>query len=216
MRPIRITKSLTAGAVAAVAASQTPAGAGALTINGSLASGGVATFATARRVLFTFAGADAARTFTLTGTNGSGTIITEKVSGANTGTSVSLQDYLTVTSILVDAATAGAVQVGTNTVGSTNWQELSREISPENVSLAVEVTGTVNYTVEYCYDGVQAGPGINQAVPVPTVWALPAMLAQTTNKDASLQAPVGAIRCTINSGTGTILFIIIQAGISGN
>lgn len=216
MRPIRITKNLTAGVASAVAASQTPAGAGNLTINGSLASGGVATFTTSRRVLFTWAGADAGRTATLVGTNSSGSVISENVSGANTGTTASVQDYLTVTRIGIDAATAGAVQVGTNTVGSTDWQELSREIAPENVSVSVKVTGTVNYTVEYTYDGIQAPPGINQVVPVPTVWPMPALLAQTTNKDASLTEPVAAIRCTINSGTGTIVFTLIQAGISGN
>jgi len=217
MIPIRLSKALTAGVVDSVALSQTPGGAGNLTINGSLASGGVATFTTARRVLFTFAGADAARTFTLTGTNSNGTIISETVAGANSpSTSVSLRDYLTVTQIAVNAAMAGAIRVGTNGVGATDWQIPSREIPPVNMSFGVTVSGTVNYTVQYTYDSIQAPPGINQTVPLPTAWNVAALLNQAANADASIQAPIAAWRLLINSGTGTATIEAIQAGISGN
>lgn len=98
-----------------VCASQTPSGAGNLTINGANASGGVATFTAARQVTITCAGNDAGRTFTITGTDVDGTVITEDVSGADTDVSTSTKHFKTVTQIAVDDATAGAITVGMNT-----------------------------------------------------------------------------------------------------
>lgn len=98
-----------------VAASQTPSGAGNLTINGAKASGGVATFNAARQVTITSAGNDAGRTFTITGTDVNGNTLTEAVTGANADTATSTKHFKTVTQIAVDAATAGAVTAGMNT-----------------------------------------------------------------------------------------------------
>jgi len=98
-----------------VATSQTPSGAGNLTINGAKASGGVATFNAARQVTITCAGADSGRTFTITGTDVNGDAVTEAISGADADVSTSTKHFLTVTQIAVDDATAGAVTAGMNT-----------------------------------------------------------------------------------------------------
>lgn len=98
-----------------VATSQTPSGAGNLTIDGAKASGGVATFNAARQVTITSAGNDAGRTFTITGTDVNGNTLTEAVTGADTDTATSTKHFKTVTQIAVDDATAGAVTAGMNT-----------------------------------------------------------------------------------------------------
>ncbi|MGA1112040.1 MAG: hypothetical protein ACO3VO_10630, partial [Ilumatobacteraceae bacterium] len=71
-----------------VCQSQTPAATGeqALTINGALSSGGVATFVAARLITITSAGVDDGRTFTVTGTDVNGNVQTETITGPDTTT----------------------------------------------------------------------------------------------------------------------------------
>jgi VCBS repeat-containing protein len=98
-----------------ISQSQTPSGAGNLTINGAKASGGVATFNSARQVTITSAGDDQARTFIITGTDVNGFTITEAVTGVDTAAATSTKHFKTVTQIAVDDATDGAVTAGMNT-----------------------------------------------------------------------------------------------------
>src|ERR1700740_493972 len=80
-----------------IALSQTPTAS--FTINGSLATGGVATLDVARRVLFTPAGNESANKFTITGTDAAGNVITDVVAGGNATATYSAMDFKTVTSI---------------------------------------------------------------------------------------------------------------------
>lgn len=159
-------RTVTVGPLASAAAnniatSQTPSGAGNLTINGSLASGGVATLDTPRRVLFTPAGAEASNgtVWTVYGTDWNGNNATETVAGVdNPATVYTKYDYKTVTRIAVNKAQADAVTVGTNQVASSmpvfldNW-------APAPTALQVNVTGTVNYTVSQSLDNPNTLPG---------------------------------------------------------
>lgn len=217
--PVRITKTLTTASANNIALSQTPGAAGNLTLNGALVSGGVATMDTARRVLFTFAGADAGRTFVVYGTNAAGNYQQESVAGANSPTtSTTLLDFKTVTRISVDAATAGALTVGTSGVGATQWVNSNYHNVPVNWSIAVVVTGTVNYTVQYTYDDFwTAYPNNNStATTIPTPWDDPILAAVTTTGDTTFSFPITGWRVQINSGTGSLAITGIQAGIRGN
>ncbi|RJO60813.1 MAG: hypothetical protein C4542_08165 [Dehalococcoidia bacterium] len=100
----------------AICLAQTPAAGGsqALTINGTLASSGVATTDVPRHVIIASTADDSARTFTIVGTNDYGDKLTEVVSGPNTATTRGLQRFKTVTSVTVDDDTAGAISVGTD------------------------------------------------------------------------------------------------------
>jgi hypothetical protein len=93
--------------------SQTPAATGeqALTINGALSSGGVATFVAARLITIASASDDSARTFTVTGTDVNGNAQTEVIAGPATTVTGTLY-FRTVTEVLVDDDTAGAITVG--------------------------------------------------------------------------------------------------------
>lgn len=115
-----------------ICASQTPAGAGPLTINGTLATtdavagfGGSAAagsatvrFPTPQRIYITGGSDESGRTFTVVGTRqspttfGPGIVVTETITGPNASIAASRQTYSTIISISVDDATAGAVTVG--------------------------------------------------------------------------------------------------------
>lgn len=214
--PITVTKTLAAAAATNIALSQSPGAAGNLTINGTAATGGVATLDTQRLVIITSAGNDSGRTFTIYGTNQNGNAISEAITGANAGVATSTKSFLTVTRISVDAATAGAVTAGTSGVGSTQLIGLNPHVTPANTSIGVVVSGTVNFTVEYTYDNdpfqmIMPTPG----APGPTMWPLAALAAKAANTDALLVNPATALRLTINSGTGSATMTVLAADISG-
>jgi hypothetical protein len=98
-----------------ICASQDPAGAGELTINGALASDGVATLDVPRNVTITSAGDDTGRVFTITGTDEYGEVVVENITGANAGAAAGKKAFKTVTSVEVDG-NSSAVTVGTGDV----------------------------------------------------------------------------------------------------
>src|SRR3990167_8446733 len=73
---------------------QTPSGAGDLTINGALATSGVATLDVPRHIIITSTANDSARTFTITGTNAYGDATSEAITGAATGSIVVGTDWI--------------------------------------------------------------------------------------------------------------------------
>jgi hypothetical protein len=108
-----IAADTTAADADGVCQSQTPAAGGEqdLTINGALASGGVATFTAARLITIASASDDSGRTFTVTGTDVNGNAQTETIAGPATTVTGTLY-FRTVTQVTVDDDTAGAITVG--------------------------------------------------------------------------------------------------------
>ena len=202
----RFDYSLEAADANAIAESQTPAGAGALTLDGVAVSDGVATLDVQRRVLITCAGNDAGRTFTIVGTDDAGYALSEAVSGADADTSSSTLDFRTVTSVTVDAATAGAIEVGTSGVGASRMRVMNLYQEPFNVSLGTTVDGTVNYTIQYSLDDPF---GSRNAM---TWLAVTALTGKTDAQVSNFSYPVTAVRTLINSGTGTVRLRILQGG----
>ncbi len=107
-----------------VCLSQTPGGAGALTLNGTAVTGGIAYLGgltTPQYIYITSAANDSGRSFVVVGTvftlNGP-LAVTETITGANTSTVSSSKQYCTITSITVDAGTAGALTVGSYSVAT--------------------------------------------------------------------------------------------------
>lgn len=208
MRPQTISRTLAADDPDGIATSQTPGGAGDLTLDGVFVTAGVAQLDVQRKVLLTFAGADAGRTLTITGTDESENIITEDVAGANAGTSTSVLDFFTVTQIAIDAASAGAITAGTSAIGASIPVPLDYIQNPFSVSLFLEITGTVDVTVEFTGDDIRAGGGVG-----PFNWtAHPDLTNVVADADGTYIAPVTATRLLTNSGTGDAVNRIIQAG----
>lgn len=206
------TLQFTAGSANNIALAQTPAGAGAFSLNGSTVTAGVATLDAARRVILTSLGNDGSRAFTVYGTNRSGATQLETITGGS-GTAVqSLFDYKTVTKITTDAATASNVTAGTNAVGSGTWHLVDRNVTPVNVSLAVVlVSGSQTSAIEYTYDDPNGLVPSNSASP-PNVFTLLSGIAATS--DTALTKPVVAVRSTVSSGTGQSKFYGLQAGLN--
>lgn len=209
--PIRYALAPAANDADGICQSQTPLAGGNLTINGALATGGVATIGAAgilRQVLFTFAGNETGRTFVVYGTNLAGAAISESVAGTAT-TAVTVQGFYTVTRITVDAATAGALMVGTNTVAWTPWNIVNYQIVPVNLGVAVIASGTVNYTWEYTYDDFL------DVTVTPNVFSPPALTGKTTTIDATVAYPMRGWRLKLNSFTapGSATVTVIPAGI---
>lgn len=97
-------------------------------------------------------------------------------------------------------------------VGNSVPDPLDHYLTPFNVSLAVVVTGTITYTVQYTYDDVFA-PNYN---PATGNWLPhPSLTAQTGTKDSNIAYPVRAVRLTTSAGTGTATLTVIQAGGGG-
>lgn len=203
MKLISNVYSLTATDADGIATSQTPAGAGNLTLDGTLAVSGIVTFTTAQHVTITCAGSDAARTFTVTGTDYLGNALTEAIAGSAGSVTVGAKNFKTVTSITVDAGTAGAVTAGVNGTAETPWIPLDPYKNPFNYSYHADI-GTATFTIEGTLDR-------------PEDTASPATITVQASGSADVAAastvPVNAVRLKITAFTsGNITFKVLQAG----
>ena len=217
---------LPAGVANGISLSQTPGAAGNLTITGSLATAGVANLVTPQRVFIASSGADSARVFTITGTNRNGVVQTDTITGVATPTPVSsTKDFLTVTQIAVDAATAGAITAGTGNIGSTEWQ-IDNFLSPF-WALAGVITGPASvttYTLEFTYsDPNRTGTTLvvqpQQFSMQPAGFTPPNVITHQTIHNVSgvntftfPDQPIFAHRLTVTAGTGLVVMESIQAG----
>lgn len=212
MRPVVVTVGpLSAASANAICLSQTPA-AGALTINGALATGGVATLDAPRRVLITAVGNESAKTFVITGTDLTGQVIRESITGPNATTAQSILDYKTVTSITISATAAAALTVGTSSVASSAWVRFD-EWAPSSISIQCSVSGTVNYTVQQTLDDPNSP---TSPVALASVTWLPSPDSNLIAATASVQSNYAFMptyaRIVLNSGTGSVTGNFIQNG----
>lgn len=215
MRPITVTVGPLASASAnAIALSQTPLAAGAITLNGASVVNGVAVLDTPRQALFTFAADETGHNFIVTGTDWAGDTISETVAGTTAGTVATVLSYKTIMSITISAAATGALTVGTNTIADSQWVRLDEWASP-TVSIQLTVTGTVNYTVQ---QSMQDPNSPTNAVTVSAMtWVSSpdpnAIGASTTLATYFNAAPLWA-KVTLNSGSGSVSAVFSQLGVA--
>jgi hypothetical protein len=209
MRSREITLTLTAAVGNAVCASQNPAAGGeqALAINGANASAGVATFATACHVSVTSSGNDSARTFTITGTDRYGNIISETIAGANP-TGSGAKNFKTVTGVTVDDDTAGNITVGRLAVAETAWIPTNQREPYETIGVVLSSGANLTYTVQHTLSNVDSG-GVLESD------ALPINDATLANKTATqmvgISQYVAATRLAITAwSTGSATLQVMQ------
>lgn len=189
-----------------IAESQTPAAGGvqSLALDGALISGGVFTDATGgRRIILTAAGNETGRVFTVTGTDPDGYAQTGTLAGPNATTVESTEYWKTITGITVDADTADAIEVGTVDEIATQTIPLDRR-GEVAATINVDITGTIDYTVQETFDDVQR-PGLApQSAHQNVQWIDISALADKSADTTSLST-VGAqaIRLQVNSYTDT-------------
>ncbi len=99
------------------------------------------------------------------------------------------------------------VQVVSRTgAGSTTPIVINTNCTPVNIGFAVIVTGTVNYSVQFTYDDPELGF---------STWFDDATItSKTGNEDGYINFPVTGLKVLVNSGTGSVTFKVVQAGIA--
>lgn len=221
MLPVILTVGpLAAAAANNIALTQTPLAAGALTINGAAATGGVATLDVPRRVIVTSAGNDSNKTFRITGTNADGNPIRETVTGGNIAAVQTVQDFKTVTEVYASAATAAAVTVGTNGVASSPWKLTNWEHQAvSEITWDCSVSGTVTYGLEWTASTIndnqnQMGSAFGNYPSTPVARTLTTLTAKTADASTSQDNPIQAWRLVITAGTGSVTVRAIEGGIS--
>ena len=93
-------------------------------------------------------------------------------------------------------------------VGNSAVYAVDTYISPSNMGLAVVVSGTITYKVQYTFDNVFAA-GYD---PTAGTWFDHPTLVGTTSANSNVAYPVTGLRLITTAGTGTATLTIIQAG----
>lgn len=220
--PVYLSLTLAAASANNISLSQTPGGAGNLTITGAAATAGIATLDVPRRVLISTAGNDVARSFTVYGSGLGGYPISEIVTAIpNTTSKATLQDFLKVTRVSVDAATAGAITVGTNGAGSTKWVPIDHFRASFAIGLMGHlVSGAVTFQPEFTLDPYDPrvfedqpanGPGSFVA---PTAFISPAFASGSADAAGLHLVPCTAVRFAVTAGAGLLRGAVVQSGLT--
>jgi len=213
MRPITISMAPTALDRDGICLAQTPSGAGNLIINGTLASGGVATLGEVTAPTVYAAGDESGKTFTFTGTDKYGNTITSAATtGPTAGATVTCAtSFKTITQVAVSAATGGDVEVGVAGTGISRAVPMDIHQNGFSVGLGLDVTGTINATVQHTFDD----PFSATFNPYTATWFDHSSIAsKTADTDGNYAYPCRAIRLKVNSSSGgSAILTIIQSGI---
>lgn len=135
------------------------------------------------------------KTFTITGTDRNGVAQSETIAGPNGNVTVSSTKYfLTVTSVTVDATTgADTFDIGWTGVSFSYTYPLDWASSAA-ANLDVEVTGTINYTIQQTFANVLAN--------VTASWSdISAYAGKTSQVVSTISLGATAIQLKVNSVT---------------
>lgn len=186
-------------------------GAGTLTPTGALVSGGVATTDLPRHVSITSTADESGVTFTFTGTDRIGNVITEDVTGPNATTVEGSKNFATITSIAVDGAlTSTQVDVGTADALETGWYPLDLA-SDSAIGFGIIPNSTnANFTMQHTFDDVWAS-GFDESDA--NAFDHDTVVSKTAAIDGNYAFPAQALRLKINSlaGASTIKLRIVQS-----
>ena len=172
------------------AQTQSPSGAGNLTLNGALA--GVADVA--RNVVVTSAADDRTKTFTVYGTDHYGVAVAETITGSNGSTAAGLKAFKTVSRIAVSAATTGAVTVGTGDV----------------LGLPIRIA-TADRIINAAYDGaVEAIAAFAKAVDTDPATATTGDVRGTVDMTSALSNKSVIINVIADGSTGAAAYGVAQ------
>jgi hypothetical protein len=100
------------------------------------------------------------------------------------------------------------VSLSVTGVGNSAVYPPDNYVTPFNIGMIVNVTGTITYQVQYTFDDVFAAT----YNPSTGNWSNHPTLFGTTTKDSNIAYPVTGIRLTTSAGTGTALLTMIEAG----
>lgn len=170
-----------------ICASQTPAGAGNLTIAGALTSGGAFDVVSTAGYSAGIAGVqigiasngnDSGNTFTVTGTDENGNAVSEAITGPNATTVESTTYFQTISQIAISGAGVGSITVGpvdeiiTKTIPLNPGSEIAPAVA------VVGLSGTCQFDIDETFDDILANGSTSS-----TIW-----LTAQSNKNADLAA----------------------------
>lgn len=215
MRPIQKTISYAAADPNSAVTSETPTDGVDLTLGGAFASAGVVTFPEATVVDFTSADDISDVTFTVTGTDASGLIHTEAVTGVNNNTVSTILLFKTITSIAVATVstyTTETVEVGnpdTPSFGTGAWWPLDIYNPNQVTTISVnELSGAITYSVEYTNEDPFDLSITQLAVPHPASGG--AFTNATTDQTHFTTTLMRAVRVNFTAGYGTARVTVTQ------
>ena len=182
---------------------------GALVLNGALVvAGALPKQELAYYLLLTTTAADQARVLTIVGTDANGAALTEDINLPNTTTAITVNAFRSITSATLDAggATIGNVSIGTsNATRAALTPTMPLDIYSKDTVMAADISGTINFTLQKCYEMVNRGETPN--------WKT-AESAGAVDVVTVLTSQVSAVRILISSYTNsaTIAMNVSQAG----
>lgn len=152
--------------------------------------------------------------FTITGTDADGLPQTETLASDTTNAVTTTKYYKTVTEVLAATLGAETVDIGWTDDAVSPSFPLNWRQDQFHVSLGVDVTGTIDYTVQHTFDILHPQEN-NVADPAPSTfkwWPHASLVGKTADTDGNYAFPVTATRLLINSLTAgaTIDFHIVQ------
>jgi hypothetical protein len=202
MRPIQITTtSFTAADGNGVAAAQQLLAAGDLTLVSS-----TVTLTPPRYVTLTSLGNLSGVLFSITGTSPNGSSQTEVLTGPNANTVTSTMTFATITAISTDGAVATDVEAGYTQSGYSAWWPLDIYTPNQVTTISVNVSGTINYSVEYTNED----PFDNSIVQLPKAHPNAALTNGTADQTEFTTTLMRAVRFKVNSGDGTARVTVTQ------
>jgi len=214
MKPIvKIIDGATAAVADSIAESQTLAQAGDLTIDGTLASGGVAYLSPPEVVSITSDGDDSGITFTVVGKDQYGNSITEVIEGPNAATYEGVYAYSEVSKITASGATTGNISAGNFGITYSNIIALDPYANPSTIYQVSVLDGS---SMTWAVEGTLDNPNdpVSPCSFADIKWTVSpvANLASGTNtQQAQSNWTPLYVRLKID-GTGQVRFTIAQFG----
>ena len=213
MRPIQKTISYAAADPNSAVTAETPVDGVDLTLGGAFASGGVVTFPEATTVDFTSADDLSDTIFTVIGTDASGIVQSEDVTGPNNDTVSTVKLFKTITAISVatlQTYTTETVEVGnpdTPSFGTGAWWPLDIYVPNQVTTISVnELAGSITYSVEYTNEDPFDTSITQLAVAHPVAALTSATASQTAYTDTLMRA----VRVKFTAGSGTARVTVVQ------
>jgi hypothetical protein len=193
-----------------VCASQTLGAAGDLTINGALASAGVATLGEQAKITLASAANYSAVTFTVYGTSRNGNSLSESMAGPNNNTVTTTNSFNTVTRIASSAALATAITAGNSNALETAWVALDPSLPLKGIAVELSATVSLTYEVQYAAERLANESGVAAVESTVLAVADGTLTAKTATATLAAVYPWLGIRLKITSyasGSGTLRVI---------
>lgn len=189
MRPLRVVQTPAAASVAFLYTGSP--GAGAITLLTNIVDAGVG----GRIIVLGSGGNDSAGHFTLTGLDQNGNAQTENVTGGNIASTVSVNYYSVLTSVVFSGTVASTLVIGTRntTLSAESPMQILDFYNRVPPMVSVAVTGTINWSVVQTFD-----PIMHTITPSAAIQYAPTatnLTAQTANKFGLLD--IGATGCAL-------------------